>query len=648
MKIKSMIFPALGLLALSLPVSGEVPNLPTVNILGKEYYYHEVQKGESVYGVSRQYNWDLEKLRKLNPHVAKDMKKGSKLYYPVEVTDEADIVSSDFEPEEEPEVTPITHVVKRGETVYSIARQYGIPLDDIYSSNPDAKYGIKAGEELVLVQNPDRKGTRFIFYQIKPGDTLYSLAKSHHISVESILRDNPGISENNFRAGETIRLSNDESSKVKTAVIEEERIASIDSYKAKKNDSWESISRKTGVDAETLREANTAIREPEKNSVIRVPVVETVKVEKEVTPQDPREQTSEGIRELYDSIHRIDSDVRILEEVNVALLLDEPSSKKDIEFTRGFLLALDGMDETPFKVNLKVIDGSGSTMAVTDALDEFGPHILIATADKAFPAFLADYGETNHLEVVNAFDVKNELYEENPSMIQLLTPSALFNEEIADMVAADYGNREVIVVGPEDDGDSVFELLKGKFEGKELKPITVATLSETSLDDAKSYLIYATSQKRDDVFALLNVVRDIRERCPVADITIMGRPNWVTLTDLFQNNYHEAEIVVPARCWVDVENGSGKLFADKFEDMFGQEPLKSFPNFAASGYDVANYFIRTTAENGGDYNRQTTRGNGIQNDFNLERTSNWGGFLNRNAYLLRFKPSGNIEKITVR
>lgn len=642
-----MIFPVLGLLALSMPVSGEIPNLPKVEILGKEYYYHEVQKGESVYGVSRLYNWDLERLRKLNPHVAKDMKKGTRLYYPVENPVESNVVSSDFEEEEEPEVTPITHVVKRGETVYSIARQYGIPLDDIYSSNPNAKYGIKAGEELVLTQNPERKG-KYIFYQIKPGDTLSSLARSYHLSVESILRDNPGISEDNFRAGETIRLSNDESSKVHTAIVEEERVASIDSYKAKKNDSWESISRKTGVDAETLRDANSTIREPEKNSIIRVPVVETVKVEKEITPKDPREQTSEGIRELYDSIHRIDSDVRMLDEVNVALLLDEPSSKKDVEFTRGFLLALEGMDKTPYKVNLKVIDGSGSTIAVTDALDEFRPHILIATADKAFPAFLADYGETNHLEVVNAFDVRNELYEENPSMIQLLTPSALFNEEISDMVAADFGNREVIVVGPEDDGDSILELLKGKMDGKNFKPITVATLSETDLDDAKSYLIYATSQKRDDVFALLNVVRDIREKCPVAEITIMGRPNWITLTDLFQNSYHEAEIIIPARCWVDTENGDGKRFADKFEDMYGQEPLKSFPNFAASGYDVANYFIRSTAENGGDYNRPTSRGNGLQNDFNLERTSNWSGFLNRNVYLLRFRPSGNIEKTTAR
>ena len=57
---------------------------------------------------------------------------------------------------------------------------------------------------------------------------------------------------------------------------------------------------------------------------------------------------------------------------------------------------------------------------MTDALDDFEPNLIVATADKNFPAFLADYGNTNHIEVVNVFDVKNELFEDNPSMVQIL------------------------------------------------------------------------------------------------------------------------------------------------------------------------------------------------------------------------------------
>ena len=136
---------------------------------------------------------------------------------------------------------------------------------------------------------------------------------------------------------------NSGSKRIHTELVEEERLASIDSYKVKKNDTWNTISKKTGVDVETLKEANEEVSLPKKNEVINVPVVETVQVEKEIEGGGPAEMTSEHIQEVYDSIHNVDSAASMLAEVKVAMLLDEPSSKKDIEFSRGFLLALNEM-----------------------------------------------------------------------------------------------------------------------------------------------------------------------------------------------------------------------------------------------------------------------------------------------------------------
>ena len=75
---------------------------------------------------------------------------------------------------------------------------------------------------------------------------------------------------------------NSGSKRIHTELVEEERLASIDSYKVKKNDTWNTISKKTGVDVETLKEANEEVSLPKKNEVINVPVVETVQVEKEI------------------------------------------------------------------------------------------------------------------------------------------------------------------------------------------------------------------------------------------------------------------------------------------------------------------------------------------------------------------------------
>lgn len=74
----------MGIAAVALPIFAAQPNLPKVEILGKEYFYHEIKKGESIYGIAKQHGWDLNELIKLNPNASSEMKKGSRLYYPVD------------------------------------------------------------------------------------------------------------------------------------------------------------------------------------------------------------------------------------------------------------------------------------------------------------------------------------------------------------------------------------------------------------------------------------------------------------------------------------------------------------------------------------------------------------------------------------
>ncbi len=525
MKINSRIFSYFGMALITIPMFAANPNLPKVEILGKEYYYHEIKKGESLYGIAKKYGWDVEELVRLNPNTSSEMNKGARLYYPTgkvtvvtETPTELNIDSISYE--------PITHVVKKGETVYSISRQYNVPLDVIYAAYPNAKYGIKIGDKIVIEQSPATVSDKYLYYVVKPGDTLYSLAKKYHTSIEDILVANPTVSEKNFRIGDTVRIAvNSNTKRIHTELVEEERIASVESYKVEKNDTWSSIAKKTGVDEETLKEANETTGKLKKNAVVNVPVVETVQVEKQVESEDPRELTSDGIQELYDSIHNIDSDNLSLTEVRIAAILDEPTSNRDLDFSRGFLLAIDELKNAPYKINFKIIDGRASTTSVTETLDEYEPNLIVATADKNFPAFLADYGNTNHIEVVNVFDVKNELYEDNPSMVQILPPSSYFNEQVAARLAEEFQNRKLIIVGATDSGDGIAEILIPTFQEYFKSEVSIADLSDVVLSDNDSYLIYANPSKKEEIADIMQGVENLKEKYPFADISVVVRPS---------------------------------------------------------------------------------------------------------------------------
>lgn len=622
------------------------PKLETTEILGKEYYIYEVKKGESIYGISKKNGWDLEELMRLNPDATSSLAKGDRLYYPTGnvtvVTEMPQQVEIDFS-----SLEPIRHKVKKGETIYSISRQYGVPLDIIYKFNPSTKRGVKTGEVIEIPQN----GTgQYYFYTVKHGDTLSSLAQRYNTSVEDILKENAGLTVKNFKEGETVRIHlNSNVGKVKTEIVAEDRVSQIREYKVSKNETWDVISEKTGVDVDLLKETNVTEEVPAHNTIINVPVIESVEVEKRVEYEVQPDLTTEEVKEIYDSIKGVTPDDRLFEGVRMALILDEPNSKKDIDFTRGILVALSGMESAPYKIDFKVLDGRVSTGDLINELDGYEPNLIISTADKAFPLFLADYGNTNNVQVLNVFDLKNDLYEDNASMVQLLPPSSYFNDRIATQIYKDNKRRKLIGVGETDENDGIGQELFKLYDG-EGENINLETFGSLEPDIMESIVIYSHATKKEEVADFLTNVDNLSENNPGLDFRIIGRTNWLAMVDDFNDKFEEYNVVIPSRIFLNEDSHEWKNFSSEYEEMFGGEPVRSIPSFAASGYDVAEYFIPLVARTQGDFNRQLydSGEETLQNDFSLQRVNNWGGFINSIGYVIRFRPEGRNEKIIVK
>ena len=51
------------------------------------------------------------------------------------------------------------HEVQREETVYSIARRYGVAIDKVYELNPWARQQIKVGDKLLIPSTPATPAT---------------------------------------------------------------------------------------------------------------------------------------------------------------------------------------------------------------------------------------------------------------------------------------------------------------------------------------------------------------------------------------------------------------------------------------------------------------------------------------------------------
>lgn len=625
-------------------------NLPVVRILGESYYYYEAGRNESSYAIAKEMGWDPVVLSEMNPNLSSPIEKGTVIYYPVAArsADSYGRKSDSTSNLSGSSGCAISHTVERGETVYSIARRYNVTTDAIYAMNPDSQYGVKAGDVLVIDPGSSLSHTEggYLYHTVKSGETLYSVAHRYNTGVDDLMRINPGLSESNFKAGMTVRIVPDTDSKA-TGRAERRRVVSVTNYRVGRKDTWMSISRATGVAPELLKEANPEVGVLEKGMVLAVPRTEVVPEAQMDVKEDSSGSTSDSQEDLSESLNGfpVTGD---LPEVRVSVLIEDIASNKDMEFARGFLLAVDKLKKEPYHISVGIIDGSVTCDSIIAELSSFNPNLIVTTHEKNYPVCVAEYAQDRGVKALNVFDVKNESYVTNSEMVQLLTPSEYFNGSVARYLADRFEGYTLVVAGDESADDGILSALRAAMNYSGERVVPVSALADMDLSENEDILVYGTALKKNEIGSLLDKVVSLRQKAPESEIALVGRPNWIAYADAFSDKYSEAVAYIPSRFYFDPDLSACREMIEDYRKMYGHTPVKSFPVYAVAGYDVAGHFIPGIAASGGDFNEPLPHTATLQTDFELVRSGDSRGFYNPVVYLVKFNEFGNIDKIAVK
>lgn len=102
------------------------------------------------------------------------------------------------------------HKVEKGETLYSIGKTYDVTGNEIVVENPEVIDGLKPGQTIrVPVKEEVKKDPFFFkgpFHVVKKGDTVYSLTKLYNTTLEELVKLNPELKDNALKLGQILKL----------------------------------------------------------------------------------------------------------------------------------------------------------------------------------------------------------------------------------------------------------------------------------------------------------------------------------------------------------------------------------------------------------------------------------------------------------
>ena len=141
------------------------------------------------------------------------------------------------------------YTVKSGDSLWSIAKKYGISVDELKAANNLTSNVLQIGQRLNIpsMSGITTKPENYINYTVKSGDSLYSIASKNDLTVQELKNYN-NLTSNVLQIGQIL--------KIPVVSTEEVPIGKYSEYVVKSGDSLYSIGRKYGYTPQQLIDYN--------------------------------------------------------------------------------------------------------------------------------------------------------------------------------------------------------------------------------------------------------------------------------------------------------------------------------------------------------------------------------------------------------
>lgn len=502
-----------------------------------------------------------------------------------------------------------SHVVQERQTLFSIAKAYGVSIDDIYEANKDLdirNQGLKKNSILripatgtaapaettvkqTVTETAGAVRDAVVTHVVKWYEDIEDIAASYKVSVEDILKAN-NLKSRKLKSRQTLKIP---------------------------------------------ASATEAVQEQ--------PLAEEVAAEDVETEEKPS---------IIDSIVDFFTGRN---EVNAVLMLplnaSGTPSGNNMDFYCGFLMGVRDLGDKGISTNLSVYDVANGSMPITSSkLEEtdvvVGP---ISTAD------LTKLLEINHagVPVVSPLDQKAEaLVDGHRNFIQSPSSYNVQYDDICRWIKSDLipGDKVIVISEKGAKSTSITNSVSSMLTslGVTFSPYSYSILQGRSISDDLVRLMGSGTNRfiiASDSEAFVNdAVRNLSQlKFLKHEIVLYSSSRIRSFNTIDVENFHAVNMHASLSYYINYDDPDVRRFLLEYRALYNTEPTQ----FAFQGYDLASFFIGAVAEYGSKWEKALVTKDEetlLQNTFLFAEQED-GGLVNQGIRRIVYESDYRIRAI---
>lgn len=577
------------------------------------------------------------------------------------------------------------HIVEQGQTLFSIARAYGLKYYDAVIKTdihlmkvgdtvwlPKNEYSVAAvSAKADAITSPSN---RVHYIKVEPGQTLYAISREYGVSVDQIIKANPELNGEQLKAGQMLKIPPKNNASAATSVSKPAETKPVETKPAEtkpvetKPAETKPIETKPAETkpVETKPAVEDVSNEASRTESMRRPIQNPYPFN-EIPDDFPSRQapyfnfTSQSdfsyqVRERQDKnkifvtvIMPLNLDK--INEISTSKFDIEQRGKKDykvfefIQFYEGILIALDQLQNRGINVVLNVVDlSSDKDEDVVNAFNKYqlanSDFIVALLVKKPFEK-LAQLAKQHQVFAINPFSSRSEVVENNPYVVKCMPSVEGTVKGVLDMIAKRHRGGHVYLVHSNNRSlasdekiyreefvrqldarkDIKYTLFDWSVNGKLL-----STLKTTKDNVILSVYDQNSSKNLVYVTTLLNRLSSLNSNVP----TLYSVNNYINdYPDIDYSQLQHLNYSMVTMGHLNYDNSKHKDFIDTYKSKFLTEPNTLYAGVA---HDIVIYFCSALWQNGAEFWRNPHSFSAPQDmlfPFSLKQRSSSSGYENQ-------------------